>query len=163
MEVYGPGDEVLDVVGVEKVLALRDEFVSSGLDVLVEQDALRDLCTVVFVTALELVQQNEREEPLHPTIVEVVMDQIVVKDVNRQRNSHSPREVRQHPVIVHLDVRHLIIPLFIIWVQEERIHREHRGGFLRDLEQIHHFVDTLVPAITGSSENRHPGLLIPQA
>jgi hypothetical protein len=100
----------------QQVLTLRNQLIRSGLHILIKQNPLRDLRPVVLIAALELVQQHKREEPLHPSVLEVVVDQVVVEDVVGKWDAHAPDEVIDHPVVVDVDVSHLIIPFLIIRV-----------------------------------------------
>jgi hypothetical protein len=125
----------------QQVLTLRNQLIRASLHILVEQNPLCDLRSIVLIAALELVQQHKGEEPLHPSVLEVVVDQVVVEDVVGKRDAHAPDEVVDHPVVVDVDVRHLIVPLFVIWVKDERIDREHWSGLLSDFEKVHDFVD----------------------
>jgi hypothetical protein len=90
------------------------------------------------------------------------VDQVVVEDVVRQWDAHAPDEMIDHPVVVHVDVRHLVIPFLVVWVKDERIDREYGRRLLRDFEQVHDLVDRLIAAVAWAAEDWHPCLFVPQ-
>jgi hypothetical protein len=144
------------------MLALRNQLIRACLHILVEQNPLCDLRPVVLIAAFELVQQHQGEEPLHPTVLEVVVDQVVVEDVVRQWDAHAPDKVIDHPVVVDVDVRHLVVPFLVVWVEDKGVHGEHGRRFLGNFKQVHDLVDRLIAAVAWATEDRHPRFLVPQ-
>lgn len=147
----------------KQVFPLRNQLIRSRLHILLEQNSLSELSAVVLVAAFELPNDNKREEPLESPVIDVVVDEVVVVHIHPERNAHVDGYVLPDPFVVYADVRHLVVPLVVVGVQEDCVEGERRDCSASYIEQVHHLVNRLVASIPRASEHRHPRLLIPHA
>lgn len=133
LEVGTVPNPTLHFVGVEELLTLFDELVSTHLHILVEEVAAEDLFAVLVVDGVGGGEEEHKHSLGWELHILVVEEDIVVveEDEGRSRAEHS-KAFKEG--IVNIQVSHIVVPLWIVRVQKHGVEGEFRSNTFGNIE-----------------------------
>ena len=150
LEVSGVPDPLLHLLALEEVFSLLDKLIGSHLDVLVEKVASQHLLPVLGVQHLG-VQESVPEHCLSHELEVLVMEEHVVVVKEQERHERKVHHVLLEERVINVQISHVIIPLWIVRVQQHRLKWEFRANSLDHIEQVQHLLDRFVSLLPHTS------------
>ena len=150
LEISRPPDPFLHFFTSEHVLSLPDEFISSHLNVLIEQVASQHLLSVLVINGLGM-EERVSEDCLGDEVEVLVVEEVVIV-VQEQETSNTQVDAMVLDCwIIDVQVSHIIIPLWIMGIKEHGLQWELWSNSLDDIKEIEHLLDGLVSLLSHAS------------
>ena len=150
LKISGPPDPFFHFLTSEQVLSFSDEFISSHLDVFVEQITSEELLSVLKVEHLGD-QEGSSHDGLGDELEVLVVEENIVVIQEHETSSHQPHHLGLVEWVFNVQICHVIIPLWIVWVQHHSLEWESWSDSLDYIKQVKHLLNGLVSLLSHTS------------
>ena len=140
------------------MLSLGNEFISSHLDVLIEQVTSEYLLSIFEIQLLGVGQRNTDKNLVNEGHVLVMQEVVVVEQPQERENTNGGGLSFIH-IVINVQVCHIIIPFWIRWVQEQSWEWELWADSANNVEKIKHLFNRLVSLLSHTSMNGKVSLI----
>ena len=150
LQVGAVPDPLLHVVTFEKWLTLLDELVCAHLHILIEEVASEHLLPVFRVKDLR-VQERVPTDSFGDKLEILIVEELVVVVKCQERHDRHIHDVLLVQRVVHIQISHVVVPLWIVGVQEQCVEWELWSDSFAHIEQVEHLLDGFVTLLSHTS------------
>ena len=129
--------ELDHVLASKEVLTFFNEFISTKLHILIKKVATEHLLSILVVNQIAREERQTQSHLSNKLKVLVVEEHIVIVQEDKCRNASKQQELFV-VWIVHIQIGHIVVPLWIVRVKEHGVKWELRSNSFHNIEKIEH-------------------------
>ena len=143
-------DPIFHVLALKGLFSLPYELVCPHLDILIEEVASEHLLSVLSVESLG-VKESISKHCLVDEMEALIVEEHIVIVKEKEGYNREVHHVVLEQRIINVKVSHIIIPLWVIWIQEHRVQWELWPNSLHDVKKVQHLFDGFISLLSHAS------------